>query len=47
MTLKEEAILSSETSDNFYWTTWHHIPEDSTLPVHLISTTCHIFWEKL
>jgi hypothetical protein len=28
---KNRAIFSSETSVNFRWTTWRHIPEDSTL----------------
>jgi hypothetical protein len=30
-TLKMETVLSSVISVNFYWTTWHHIPEDITL----------------
>jgi hypothetical protein len=29
--LKIRAVCSSETSGNVYWTTRHHIPEDSTL----------------
>jgi hypothetical protein len=30
-TLKMQAICSSETSADFQRTTWHYIPEDSTL----------------
>jgi hypothetical protein len=29
LTLKMEAICSSEMLVNFQWTTWHYIPEDS------------------
>jgi hypothetical protein len=31
LTLKMEAIYSSEMSVDFQWTTQHYIPEDSTL----------------
>jgi hypothetical protein len=34
LTLKMEATYSSETSDDFQWTTWHYIPEDKTLHNH-------------
>jgi hypothetical protein len=34
LTLKMEAVRSSETSLNFYRSTRHHIPEDSTLRNH-------------
>jgi hypothetical protein len=34
MTLKKEAVRSSETLVNFYQTTWCRIPEDSTLQHH-------------
>jgi hypothetical protein len=30
LTLKMEAVCSSETSVNFYWATQHYIPVDST-----------------
>jgi hypothetical protein len=33
-TLKTEAVCSSETSVDFYQTTWHYTPEDSTLHNH-------------
>jgi hypothetical protein len=33
-TLKMEAICSSKTSVHFQRTTWHYIPEGSTLPNH-------------
>jgi hypothetical protein len=29
LTLKMEAVCSSETSAGFYQTTWHHIPAES------------------
>jgi hypothetical protein len=32
--LKIEAIRSSETLVNFYWTTRRHIPENSTIHSH-------------
>jgi hypothetical protein len=31
LTLKMKAVQSFEISVNFYQTTWHHIPEDSTI----------------
>jgi hypothetical protein len=31
MLLKREAIYSSKTSVNFYWTAPHHIPDDGIL----------------
>jgi hypothetical protein len=31
MAMKMEVTYSSETLDNFQWTTWHYIPEDRTL----------------
>jgi hypothetical protein len=34
LTLKTEAILSSETSENFYRTTRRHIPKEVTLHTH-------------
>jgi hypothetical protein len=53
LTLKMEAIYSSEKSVDFQRTTWYYIPEDSTLdkssPLrHLISSrTFLIFWAYL
>jgi hypothetical protein len=31
LTLKMEALHSSKTSVNFYWTAWHYFPKDSIL----------------
>jgi hypothetical protein len=36
ITLMMEAASTSETSVNFYQTTWHNNPEDSHLHIH-----CH------
>jgi hypothetical protein len=33
-TLKMEAMCFSQTLVDFQWTTWHYIPEDSTLHNH-------------
>jgi hypothetical protein len=34
-TLKMDAVCSTEMSVNIYWTTGHHIPDGSTLDIHL------------
>jgi hypothetical protein len=47
--LKMEAIYSSKMSVNFYWTTWHHILEDTAfqckeyLPLQRSLWTCSQF----
>jgi hypothetical protein len=38
-TPKIEAVHYSELMVNFYWTAWHHIPEDSTLIVTTMRTS--------
>jgi hypothetical protein len=43
-TLKMDAVYSSEMSVNFYQTTWHHIPEDSTLLKYAV--TLEIFTKR-
>jgi hypothetical protein len=35
-TVKIEAIFSSETLDDFHWTTWRYIPEAREIPVHIL-----------
>jgi hypothetical protein len=43
LTLKMEAVHSSKTSVDFYWTIRHYVPEDSTLPrFHLPPTSCQL-----
>jgi hypothetical protein len=32
---EDEDDMSSETSADIQWTTWHYIPEDSTLHIHV------------
>jgi hypothetical protein len=38
---EDGTIYSSEILVNFYWTTWHHIPDDSTLDSELFAIQIH------
>jgi hypothetical protein len=40
LALKMEAVRSSETSMNFNWTTWCHIPESNTLNTGSVFGLC-------
>lgn len=39
--LRLEALRSSQMLVNFYYTTWHHIPKNSTLHIHCSENPKH------